>query len=244
MQTPMKTMKKNENVPQVPKKKQRRRQPKVAQNEAGNLKSSQPRNSVAVAYSSIQRFPRKSKQTERFTSRDLVATISGSTAFSTTKFVVNPGLSSTFSWLAPNAVKWQQYRFSRLAFIYVTRSATTAKGSVILTPDYNPTDLPPADESHAFNNQNAVEDVPWKQEIICRLDVNAMFFSGPRKQIRSANISGDLNIYDAARLYVSTTGQADNSVIGNLYVDYDVELYVPQSSPLNGSAPIYLHPVC
>ena len=238
MQTPMKTMKKNENVPQVPKKKQRRRQPKVAQNEAGNLKSSQPRNSVAVAYSSIQRFPRKSKQTERFTSRDLVATISGSTAFSTTKFVVNPGLSSTFSWLAPNAVKWQQYRFSRLAFIYVTRSATTAKGSVILTPDYNPTDLPPADESHAFNNQNAVEDVPWKQEIICRLDVNAMFFSGPRKQIRSANISGDLNIYDAARLYVSTVGQADNSVIGNLYVDYDVELFVPQSSPLNGTSPI------
>lgn len=65
-----------------------------------------------------------------------------------------------------------------------------------------------------------------------------MFFSGPRKQIRTANISGDLNIYDAARLYVSTVGQADTSVIGNLYVDYDVELFVPQSSPLNGTSPI------
>jgi len=239
MQTANKNMKKNVNVNDAPKKRQRKRQPKqVAQNEAGNLRVSQPKSSIAVAYSTQQRFPRKSKQTERFQSRDLVATISGSTTFTTTKFIVNPGLASTFSWLALNASKWQQYRFTRLAFIYVTRSPTTAKGSVILTPDYNPTDLPPIDESHAFNNQNAVEDVPWKQEIICRLDVNAMFFSGPRKQIRTANISGDLNIYDAARLYVSTTGQADNSVIGNLYVDYDVELYVPQSSPLNGSAPI------
>lgn len=238
MQTPMKQMKKNNIQNEVPKRRKKRQPKQVAQNEAGNMKSSQPRNSAPVAYSSVQRFPRRSKQTERFSGRDLVAVISGSTTFATTKFVVNPGLSSTFSWLAANAIKWQQYRFMRLAFIYVTRSATTAKGSVILTPDYNPNDLPPSDESHAFNNQNAVEDVPWKQEIICRLDVNAMFFSGPRKQVRSANISGDLNIYDAARLYVSTVGQADTSVIGNLYVEYDVELFVPQSSPLNGSAPI------
>lgn len=234
----MKQMKKNNVQNEVPKRRKKRQPKQVAQNEAGNMKSSQPRNSAPVAYSSIQRFPRRSKQTERFSGRDLVAVISGSTTFATTKFVVNPGLSSTFSWLAANAIKWQQYRFMRLAFIYVTRSATTAKGSVILTPDYNPNDLPPSDESHAFNNQNAVEDVPWKQEIICRLDVNAMFFSGPRKQVRSANISGDLNIYDAARLYVSTVGQADTSVIGNLYVEYDVELFVPQSSPLNGTAPI------
>lgn len=234
----MKQMKKNNIQNEVPKRRKKRQPKQVAQNEAGNMKSSQPRNSAPVAYSSVQRFPRRSKQTERFSGRDLVAVISGSTTFATTKFVVNPGLSSTFSWLAANAIKWQQYRFMRLAFIYVTRSATTAKGSVILTPDYNPNDLPPSDESHAFNNQNAVEDVPWKQEIICRLDVNAMFFSGPRKQVRSANISGDLNIYDAARLYVSTVGQADTSVIGNLYVEYDVELFVPQSSPLNGSAPI------
>lgn len=238
MQTPMKQMKKNNVQNEVPKRRKKRQPKQVAQNEAGNMKSSQPRNSAPVAYSSIQRFPRRSKQTERFSGRDLVAVISGSTTFATTKFVINPGLSSTFSWLAANAIKWQQYRFMRLAFIYVTRSATTAKGSVILTPDYNPNDLPPSDESHAFNNQNAVEDVPWKQEIICRLDVNAMFFSGPRKQVRSANISGDLNIYDAARLYVSTVGQADTSVIGNLYVEYDVELFVPQSSPLNGTAPI------
>lgn len=238
MQTPTKQMKKNNVQNEVPKRRKKRQPKQVAQNEAGNMKSSQPRNSAPVAYSSIQRFPRRSKLSERFTGRDLVAVISGSTTFATTKFVVNPGLSSTFSWLAANAIKWQQYRFLRLAFIYVTRSATTAKGSVILTPDYNPNDLPPSDESHAFNNQNAVEDVPWKQEIICRLDVNAMFFSGPRKQVRSANISGDLSIYDAARLYVSTVGQADTSVIGNLYVEYDVELFVPQSSPLNGSAPI------
>lgn len=238
MQTPMKQMKKNNILNEVPKRKKKRQPKQVAQNEAGNMKSSQPRNSAPVAYSSVQRFPRRSKLSERFTGRDLVAVLSGSTTFATTKFVVNPGLSSTFSWLAANAIKWQQYRFTRLAFIYVTRSATTAKGSVILTPDYNPNDLPPSDESHAFNNQNAVEDVPWKQEIICRLDVNAMFFSGPRKQVRSANISGDLNIYDAARLYVSTVGQADTSVIGNLYVEYDVELFVPQSSPLNGSSPI------
>jgi hypothetical protein len=58
-----------------------------------------------------------------------------------------------------------------------------------------------------------------------------MFPFGPRKQIRSGNITGDYTTYDAGRFFVCVTGQTSAADIGKLWIDYDVELFVPQSSP-------------
>jgi hypothetical protein len=101
---------------------------------------------------------------------------------------------------------------------------------VILSPDYNVVDVAPSSEQIASNTQDAVEDVCWRS-ITCHLDVAAMFPFGPRKQVRSGNITGDYTTYDAGRLFVCVTGQSSAADIGKLWVDYDVELFVPQSSP-------------
>ncbi len=47
----------------------------------------------------------------RIVHRELLATISGSVAFATNSYVINPGLSSSFPWLATQAAGWEQYRF-------------------------------------------------------------------------------------------------------------------------------------
>lgn len=184
-----------------------------------------------VAYSQKQEFPNRDRMTSRrIKNSEFVATIVGSTTFNAIqKFVVNPGLVGTFPWLSVLAAEWQQYRINRLSFRYVTRTSTSSVGSVILSPDYNAVDSPPTSEAMASNTQDAVEDVCWRS-ITCHLDPCAMFPFGPRKQVRVGNINGDYTTYDAARLFVVTTGQTSAADIGKLWVDYDIELFVPQSS--------------
>lgn len=184
-----------------------------------------------VAYSQKQVFPNRERMTSRrIRNSEFVSTIQGSVAFSADqKFVINPGLSATFPWLSVLAAEWQQYRIHRLCFRYVTRTSTSSVGSVILSPDYNVVDSPPGSETIASNTQDAVEDVCWRS-ITCNLDTSAMFPLGPRKQIRVGNINGDYTTYDAGRMFVCVGGQTSTNDIGKLWVDYDIELFVPQSS--------------
>jgi len=189
-----------------------------------------PVEAAAVAYSNKQSFPQKLQKSRRIQNSELVGSVTGSVAFSAAqKYYLNPGLPATFPWLSVTAAQWQQYRFHKLRFRYVTRTSTALLGSVILSPDYNPVELTPSSEQQASNTQDVVEDVIWK-ELCCVLDVNAMFPVGPRKQVRTAAVAGDISIYDAGRMFVCVTGEADASAIGKLWVDYDVELFVPQNS--------------
>jgi hypothetical protein len=195
--------------------------------------------SAPVSVSQGQQFPgvARSMKTKRFQNSELISTIQGSIAFAVIqKLSINPGLASSFPWLSSEAKKWQQYRFHSLIFRYVTRTATATVGSVILSPDYNPKEQVPTTEAQATNTQDAVEGSPWTN-IICRLDPRAMFGLGPRKQIRSTNIAGDLNNYDCGRLFVCAVGEVGAADIGKLWVDYDVELFVPQNSPESDTGP-------
>jgi hypothetical protein len=159
-----------------------------------------------------------------------VASVNGSVNFdSSQKFVIQPGLAASFPWLSVEAKQWQQYRFHRLCFRYVTRTSTSEKGSVILSPDYNPNETPPVTEQEASNTQDAVEDVVWRN-LECKLDTSSMFPIGPRKQIRSVNVAGDKSVYDGGRLFICVVGEDSSDGIGKLWVDYDVEFFVPQST--------------
>jgi hypothetical protein len=207
----------------------------VARKGRKGLKMNQrPVEAAAVAYSQEQKFPTRTVRSRRIKNSELVGSIVGSIAFNADQtYLVNPGLSTSFPWLAEIAKQWQQYRFHRLCYRYVTRTATSEKGSVILSPDYNSRDGAPESETQASNTQDSVEDVVWKS-LTCELDPSAMFAVGPRKQIRVGTIVGDTSTYDAARLTVCVVGEDGTDEIGKLWVDYDVELYVPQNSPLAG----------
>ncbi len=51
---------------------------------------------------------------------------------------------------------------------------------------------------------------------------------GPRKFVRSGSEAGDIKNYDALNLFIGTTEFAAPASIGKLWVDYEVELFVPQ----------------
>lgn len=191
-----------------------------------------------VAMSQSQRFPaRGGRRSWRFTGSELIGDVVGSTNFRTTRYPINPGLDKSFPWLSGEADKWEQYRFHSLRYRYVPRCATTTTGSVLMSPDYNVRDNPPQTELQAADTYGAVESSAWVNTT-CTLDIAAMFPFGPRKMIRQSLVAGELNLYDAANFYMSTIGMANsNDLVGKLWVDYDVEFFIPQNSPADNLAP-------
>lgn len=195
---------------------------------------------VAAAYSTGQKVSepivKASPKSTRIVHRELLSTVTGSVAFAVfNSFQCNPGLSATFPWLSTQAVGWEQYKFHKLAFEYITRCATTAAGSVILAPDYDVLDAAPSTELIATSYRDATEDVPWKEQC-CVWEPTAMFPLGPRKYVRSALVANsDLKTYDVGTQHICTTGQVDTAAIGKLWVAYDVELFVPQTSTTDGN---------
>jgi hypothetical protein len=169
------------------------------------------------------------KRMIRVNHRELVATISGSTTFEVTTFSLNPGLSTSFPWLSTIADSFEQYRFNRLRFHYVTRAPSTYIGSILMAPDYDALDSAPTSEIIASQMDGAVEDSPWKEQYL-DLSVADMFPMGPRKYIRTSVISSsDLKTYDAGNVHLCAVSCTDTSAIGKLWVEYDVELHIPQN---------------
>lgn len=168
--------------------------------------------------------------------RELIATINHSSAFTTTSFALNPGLSATFPWLAPMAAQWEQYRFKKLIFNYVTRTSTTTVGSVLLAPDYDASDSAPTSEVNMASYQDCVEDVPWKN-LVCRMNAASMHVIQQRKYLRTGSIPAgtDVKLYDVGNFFVGTTGGVNTDPIGKLYVEYEVEFFVPQKESATSS---------
>lgn len=208
----------------------------------GNNSLGQPVMAAPVAYSSptLNTPPKvtSSMKMSRIVHRELVTTITGNTTFGTQDFSLNPGLVATFPWLSTVAPSYEQYCFKKLRFHYITRCATSYVGSVLLAPDYDALDAAPTTEVICAMMAGAKEDVPWR-DIIIDFTPSDMFPLGPRKFIRTQAVSSsDLKTYDAGQLFVGKAGCADTSNIGKLWVEYDVELHIPQSPSTGSVVPI------
>ena len=210
----------------------KKKKPKIQRLNVARVSKPSFQGGIPVAYSSRQNARMGQGKQHVVVASELLASVNGSVGFTSTKFPLNPGLASVFPRLSKEAAVWQHYRFKKLSFRYVTRSSTNTAGSVILSPSYNPAEIAPSNETEASNTAQAVEDVTWSKEITCRLKPGSMYPIGPKKQVRYFNIPGDLNVYDVGNLYVCTKGQIDASEIGKLWVDYEVEFYIPQSTPI------------
>lgn len=210
----------------------KKKKPKIQRPRVAKVSKPSFQGGIPVAYSSRQNARLGQGKQHVVAASELLASVNGSVDFVSTKFPLNPGLATVFPRLSKEAAVWQHYRFKKLSFRYVTRSSTNTAGSVILSPSYNPAEIAPSNETEASNTAQAVEDVTWSKEITCRLKPGSMYPMGPKKQVRYFNIPGDLNVYDVGNLYVCTKGQLDATEIGKLWVDYEVEFYIPQSTPI------------
>jgi hypothetical protein len=200
-------------------------------------------NSVAAAYSTGNsgRAPNvtMSKDSCRVVHRELLGNVSGTgtTAFTiASTFALNPGVVQTFPWLSNMAQNWETYRFNSLRICYYTRTGSNTAGSVLIVPDYDPTDVSPITEQTASAFEDIQEDAPWK-DIVCRLRPAAMHGLGPRKYIRSGalGLNLDLKTYDSGNVFICTVDSAGVAGWGKLWIEYDVIFFTPQLPSAGGS---------
>jgi hypothetical protein len=99
----------------------------------------------------------------------------------------------------------------------------------MLVPDYDAADSAPSSEQIASAYRDVIEEAPWVVEVTCTLDPTALMEPSNRKFVRTGTLASNLDIktYDGGNLFVCTT---DGTAVawGKLWVEYDVEFFVPQ----------------
>lgn len=160
-----------------------------------------------------------------------MSSVVSSTDFSVQqKFPINPGMASTFPWLSTIARNWEEYQFKSLKACYLTRCSTSTVGSVMLCPDYDAADSQPVSEQVASTYQDATEDAPWKDQC-CVIRGNSMKSAISHKYVRTEELDANLDIktYDSGNLFLITNDGVDSgSKWGKLWLEYDVEFFIPQ----------------
>lgn len=203
------------------------------------------RNSIVQRASNNIPMMHKTNQSVIIRHREFVAPITGSTAFAVQgAYTLNPGLAATFPWLAPIASRFQEYEFKGVVYHYVPTSgtfngSTAALGSVMMQTTYRATDTSPTDKAEMMNEYWACEVVPYDtmaHPIECDPKENPFAVH----YVRTAGIpSGEPLMYDMAKTFIATQGMADNSVVGDLWVTYEVELKKPLVASPVITAPDY-----
>lgn len=151
---------------------------------------------------------------------------------------LNPGLSTVFPWLAPQAVQWEQYRVHKLVVRYIPIAPTSTQGDVILSPNYDASDTFPQTEAQAVASMGAVMSPCWMPcELV--LDVPSMMALGPRKFVRNCLVAGDIKTFDVGTVSICTNNQTSGNAIGKILLDYDIEFFIPQLDPSPSTRPLY-----
>jgi hypothetical protein len=172
-----------------------------------------------------------SKSGVRVRNRELLtSTINGSATFSVQIALnVNPGLVSMFPWLSIQAGQYEQYKFHALKFVYYPSTNTSTSGDVLMMIDYDAADNTPTTETQFLDHSGATIAPVW-EAVSMAASTKEMTALGPKKFVRSVNVAGDIKTYDVAKFFLATNNGA-STPIGKLFVEYDVEFFVPQITP-------------
>lgn len=166
---------------------------------------------------------------------EFIADVNGSVNFATTQFAVNPGQSAVFPWGSRPSSNYSEYQFEYLEFYYkpeVSGFATQGQtGKVILSFDYDATATVPTTKQQVEAIDPHVDSLPC--EAIKLVVDCAQIHKGDSKYVRPGTqpANTDLKTYDAGVLSVSTIGEANTTLIGELHVRYRVRLEKPLLDP-------------
>lgn len=147
-----------------------------------------------------------------------------------TSFGINPGVSTTFPWLSRLAPNFEEYRFRKLRFVYVPRCATATNGAIYTGIDYDSSDAAPQSISELMSFKGSSQSPIWSELALALNQADASFLK--KRFVRSgALVSGvDVTLYDVGRAYIVGLELGGLETCGDIYVEYDVELFTPQFS--------------
>jgi len=155
--------------------------------------------------------------------REYVTLVGSSTTEEILGYEVNPGLAGSFNWLSTIARGYEKYRFRKLIYTYISASSTSERGRVALSFQYDPSAPIPEVRTDFFNVTPNVEEAPW-EDIALQVRCPATWL-----YTRKAGSTGTLNTYDVGKLLIMAALNANNTTaLGEVFVEYEVELAKPQ----------------
>jgi len=167
------------------------------------------------------------------THREFIGDVTGSVAFTNTPYFINPGNSALFPWLSLCAAQFEEYQLLGMIVEFKSTSAValnstnTALGTVILATDYDTYDF-------AFTSKQQMEAYQFSTSAAPSLSQIHPIECDPKKNvlqnlfIRSGAPSGDQRFYDVGVFQLATVGMQAASVIGELWVSYQVKFMKPK----------------
>lgn len=176
--------------------------------------------------------------------REFITDVSGSVGFAVAGYPINPGQVQTFPWLSNIARNFEKYRFRSCKFVFESSVATFLSGMTMLAVDLDASDPPPANKANMMSYSHATRANVWTEH------ATTMPEQQPELYVRGFGVppGTDIKTYDAGTVFFATSGEADDSVVGELYVEYVVELHVPQlnsdlttvSAVISGTSPFII----
>jgi len=154
----------------------------------------------------------------------------GGGIFACNSYPVNPGLGAIFPWLSHLAQNYESYRFRKLEVEYVPFVPTTQAGTIMLAMDFDAADATPLTKAGLMSMQGAVSGPVWGPIKLDCVKANLLKMAESRYS-RGGNLAANLDIktYDVANLNVATASAGVFvGAIGELYLNYTVELITPQ----------------
>lgn len=192
-----------------------------------------PHYNVITNGSQIPKFSSE-RQTNIVCHREYLGDIIGTSAFNIKQYPLNPGIPTTFPWLATVAQNYQEYKFHGLVFEF--RSLVTdfvtggAPGVVIMATNYNSGDVQYASKQAMENSEFAVSTKPTvnlMHGVECADNQTIM----PQRYVRSGPVptGQDIKTYDTGLFQFATQSNPVQN-LGELWVSYCVEFFKPTLS--------------
>ncbi len=156
----------------------------------------------------------------------VASVISNSTTltFQCDGYTLNPGKFSTFPWLSTLASNFDKYRVHSMKVHLVSNQPTSIGGKVGIGFDYDSTDPLPVDRNEFFSLTHHLECAPWDS-----ITLNLPIDKNPRF-VNSHTVT-DAKLIDCGQvLIMSDQIVATSSNLGDIIVDYDIELLEPQQA--------------
>jgi hypothetical protein len=164
---------------------------------------------------------------------DVVAS-SVANAFSVTSYPINPGLNSSFPWLAPFANQFDEWKPNGIVYVFKSMSSefgagTASLGRVIMATDYDVMDETYATAIEMENSQFAVS-TKCSNSIVHPVECQVKERFGPVLFTRSGTVPSTDNarFFDLGNFQIATVGCEANQLVGELWVTWDITLYKPQ----------------
>lgn len=169
--------------------------------------------------------------------KEFITEVTGKTAFTVQKRLsINPGLSATFPWLSGVAAQYSEYSVKGMVYHYVptsgnaVSSTNAALGTVMLQTSYRANEDAPVSKVEMLNEYWSNEAKPSEEfchPIEC--DPNENPFNV--QYVRTTDVAGtdSILLYDLGTTTLAVSGQqADDIVLGDLWVTYEIELRKPR----------------